>query len=205
MAERIVPILGLLIVCAAGPAQAQGRRDAEELRPLVVLEVDTAANQIRARESDSTRIRTIELGERSAIFSDRGTLALSALQTGDRILVPGVVGSTSDRVRADQIQLLAADPVAPAGSGEAERAPERGREPAPSALRRDGGGVDVLQPDPTSQPGRVGVFPSASDQPPPGTGSRDDPGAGEASGNDAGGGGEGTGSTGPGGAGGGGP
>ena len=41
----------------------------------MVLEVDTAANQIRARESDSTRIRTIELGERSAIFSGRDTLA----------------------------------------------------------------------------------------------------------------------------------
>jgi len=173
MGRRILPILGLLAAaCAARPEQAQGEKDAEELRPLVVLQVDTTTNEIRARESDSMRIRTIELGERSAIFSARGALGLSALQPGDRILVPGVAGSTSDRVRADEVQLLAADPGAPAGSGARDGLQERGREPAPSALGRDDGETDVLQPDPNPQPGRVGVFPSAGDQPPRGTGER---------------------------------
>lgn len=208
MARRILPILGLLTaVCAASPAQAQGEKDAEELRPLVVLEVDPTANEIRALEAGSTRIRTIELGERSAIFSGRGVLGLSALQPGDRILVPGVAGSTSDRVRADQVQLLAADPAAPssAGAGDRPRAPDR--EQTPSALGRDGGDADVLQPDPTPPPGRIGVFPSAADQPTrdPGSGG-DDPGTGGRPGSETGSGTGGTGTgMGSGGASGGGP
>ena len=197
MARRILPILGLLTaVCAASPAEAQGEKDAEELLPLVVLQVDPTANEIQALESGSTRIRTIELGERSAIFSARGALGLSALQPGDRILVPGVAGSTSDRVRADQVQLLSADPAAPTGAGAGDRPRAPGREQTPSALGRDDRDADVLQPDPTPSPGRIGVFPSAADQPTrdPGSGG-DDRGTGGRPGSETG---SGTGGTGTG-------
>jgi hypothetical protein len=143
MRRLLVPAAALAAAAfAAAPAFAQTRDD--DLQTLTVIQVDRTLNEIRVREPGSTRIRILELDEGTQISGGTlgGPLELDTLQPGDSIRVPGVAGSTSDRVRAERIQVLAA-PAAPA---------QRGVDRSPRALDP---GTGAVQPDSTREPGAL--------------------------------------------------
>jgi hypothetical protein len=161
----------LAVAVLSGLAASAQTRDADELQTLTVLEVDPRANEIRARETGSTRIRTIELDDRTGLSGGAlgGPMTLRELQPGDTIRVPGVAGSLSDRVRAERIQVLTTPPAA--GATQPGAGPAR----PPSALDPGRGGPGALGVDPEPVPGRVGSDPGATDQGTRGTGSQTAP------------------------------
>ena len=198
--KRALSLLAAALVAFAGaPASSQTRGD-DELQTLTILQVDPNAKEIVVRETGSRRNRTIELDDHTALFGGAlgGRMTLQDLQPGDTIRVPGVAGSVSDRVRAEEIQILAM----PRGPGDAvpprRQAPDDRPERRPSAMDPSSGapgaldrdrmdqpgalgtdrksGPGALGTDPEAEPGRIGTDPGASDQETRGTGSPTDGG-----------------------------
>jgi hypothetical protein len=185
--KRTLSILSLAaLALAAGPAAPQSR-SAEDPQTLTVLQIDPAENEMRVRETGSTRIRTIEFDERTAVSGGvlGGPMPLGALQPGDVIRVPGAIGSVSDRVRAEQIQILSAPRESGATGSGAGRRPSAmdpgssepgalGADPntEPGALADPNAEPGALDTDPSADPGRVGADPGATDQGTRGTGSQ---------------------------------
>lgn|GEM_PF-6154285 len=175
--KRTLAILALAAgALAAAPGSAQAPGDTSDLQTLTVIEVDPAANEIRVRETGTTRIRTIELDERSAVTGGTlgGRMDFRDLRPGDTIRVPGAVGSVSDRVRAEEVQVLAAprqpgEPDVGAGPGTRSRR-------APSTLQPDPDSPSAIGTDPETR-GRVGADPGATGDATRGTGSQTGSGA----------------------------
>jgi len=166
-----------LVTAVTGLPAAGDPLDSDDLHTFTVLQVDPAANEVRVQETGSTRIRTLELDERSRITGGAlgGPMGLRDLQPGDTIRAPGVVGSASDRVRTEQISVLPAprdpDEVAPRRrempgeptTGPSSIDPEReepGLHTAPGALGPGPPDPDLIDPpgipgteDPTAVPG----------------------------------------------------
>jgi hypothetical protein len=113
-------LLGFLASFVGGAAASAQTGDVDDFRTLTVLQVDPAANEIRVRETGTLRIRTLQLDENSVITGGSGiggSMTLDEIQAGDKIRVRDAAGSASDRVHAEQIQVLATPPDRPAPGG----------------------------------------------------------------------------------------
>jgi hypothetical protein len=190
--RRSFTILCVAAALAAPTAIAQ-TRDADELEGLTVLQVDPTRNEIRVQDPGSTRIRTIELDERTRITGGAlgGRVDMRTLQPGDTIRVPGALGSVSDRVQADEITVLTTPRAPGAAPGGMGVEPREGFERGPSALQPEGGSAlgsdrpldpSALGRDPQApsalEPGDAGMTgadPGATDQDTRGTGSSAQP------------------------------
>jgi hypothetical protein len=158
--RRSFTILCVAAALAAPTAIAQ-TRDADELEGLIVLQVDPTRNEIRVQDPGSTRIRTIELDERTRITGGAlgGPVDMRTLQPGDTIRVPGALGSVSDRVQADEITVLTTPRAPGAAPGGMGVEPREGFERGPSALQPEGG--SALGSDRPLDPSALGRDPQA--------------------------------------------
>jgi hypothetical protein len=177
---------------AGAPAPAQ-LADEDALETFTVVDVDPVGNEIRVRETDGTRLRTLVLDAGSRISPDaagRG-LTLRDLAPGDVIHAPDVSDRVSDRVRVDGISVLSAPRGGvdrtrgrlPQGVEEGPSTPSGGatRDADPPVVPRDS--VTPRAPSalpPGSGPGALAPSPPDATQPPldaPGAVERTDPSA----------------------------
>jgi uncharacterized membrane protein YgcG len=209
--KRALCILALVAPALIGLPAGGDPLDSDDLHTFTVLQVDPATNEVRVQETGSTRIRTLELDDRSRISGGAlgGRMGLRDLQPGDTIRAPGVIGSSSDRVRAEEISVLPAprdpDEVVPRRRelrGEPTTGPssvdpeteEPGRDTAPGALGPGPPDPDLIDPpgipgteDPTAGPGPKRGTGAGRDSR-SGTGSQGAPGTGGGGGSGGGGG-----------------
>jgi uncharacterized membrane protein YgcG len=161
-----------LVAAVAGLPAAGDPLDSDDLQTFTVLQVDPAANEVRVQETGSTRIRTLELDERSRITGGAlgGPMGLRDLQPGDTIRAPGVVGSASDRVRTEQISVL------PAPRDPDEVVPQRRQLPGEPRTGPSSIDPETEERVPDTAPGALGTGPPDPDLiDPPGIPGTEDP------------------------------